>query len=76
MRSNKTLSYFRQVIKKSPNLTGKEKEILVKRLQKKTLQGIGDKFGLTEARIRQIERKALGKVKSVKKQLTLFSKRG
>ena len=74
MRSNKTLKYFSSFVRSAPNLTGKEKEVVVKRLNKKTLQGIGEAWGLTEARIRQIESVAIRKLKSESKQLALFKK--
>ena len=76
MRSNKTLSYFTAHIRKYPHLSVKEKEILIFRLKKRTLVNIGEKFGVTEARIRQIERIAIRKIKSKMIQLALFKRSG
>ena len=50
------------------NLTEKEKEVILRRYglegrKKETLQSIGNDFGLTRERIRQIEKRALGKIK-------------
>lgn len=74
MRSNKTLRYFSFFIKKIPDLSGKEREILLKRLRKKTLISIGKYYGVTEGRIRQIEKIAIRKIKSKSRQLALFKK--
>ncbi|HLE49198.1 MAG TPA: sigma factor-like helix-turn-helix DNA-binding protein [Patescibacteria group bacterium] len=74
MRSNQTQRYFRNFIKKIPNLSGKEKDVLLKRLRRETLENIGKPFKLTEGRIRQIEHTALVKLKSKKRQLALFRK--
>ena len=71
--ANKTLAYFRIFIKNSSFLSGKVKAVILKRLQKTTLTEIGKKFGLTEGRIRQIEKLALAKIKSKTRQLTLFT---
>ncbi len=72
MRSNKTLSYFLRYIKKLPQLNFKEKYILARRLRKKTLEGIGKKFSVTEARVRQIEKIAITKIKRGIYQQELF----
>jgi len=64
--------YFSFLIKSLPQLTGREKEVLIRRLKARTLDKIGGKFDLTEGRIRQIERTAILKVKSKAKQLALF----
>ena len=74
MRSNRTVSYFRQFLKQAGGLTGKERIILIRRLNKSTLEKIGEKFGLTEGRIRQIERQAINRLKNGKVQLPLFKK--
>ncbi|KKR10987.1 MAG: hypothetical protein UT39_C0012G0009 [Candidatus Woesebacteria bacterium GW2011_GWA1_39_21] len=74
MRSNRTLKYFSFFVKKIPALSGKEREVLLKRLRKKTLTSIGKNYGVTEGRIRQIERTALLKIKSKSHQLALFRK--
>ncbi len=74
MRSNKTLNYFTAHIRNYPHLTNREKEIIVQRLKKVTLACLGYKFGVTEARIRQIENIAIGKIKSKIQQLQLFKK--
>lgn len=74
MRGNRTISYFSAQIKKLPQLTQKEKDILVKRLAFSTLEKIGDGFDVTEGRIRQIEKKAIAKIKSKTPQLSLFKK--
>lgn len=74
MTPNRTLRYFSFFIKKIPDLTGKERKVLLARLRKKTLEVIGKSFNVTEGRIRQIERKAIGKIKSKSHQLNLFKK--
>lgn len=60
--------YFRQLIDKEVGLTERQKELLFLRYgfydgEPKTLQQIGDKFGITRERARQIESKALCKLK-------------
>jgi len=75
MRSNQTILYFKSLIKHKFDLTGKESEILIKRLRRNTLEEIGKKFGITESRVRQIEKAALSKIKSKTHQLTLFTPR-
>jgi DNA-directed RNA polymerase sigma subunit (sigma70/sigma32) len=72
MRSNRTLKYFSRFIKSVPQLNQKEKDVLIGRLRENTLEGIGGSFGRSEARIRQIEKRALAKIKNKKYQLSLF----
>jgi len=74
MRSNRTLKYFRYFIKKAPDLTGKERTVLFKRLRRISLEEIGKIFNVTEGRIRQIERLAVSKMRSKVRQLNLFKK--
>ena len=74
MRSNRTLYYFGKFIRQLPHLSIREKEVIICRLRNTTLEKIGQKLGLTEGRIRQIEKQALLKVKSKKQQLQLFKK--
>lgn len=75
VRSNKTLRYFKSFINKIPDLSGREKTVLLKRTNKITLKNIGQIFGVTEGRIRQIERNAIQKIKSKSHQLALFSQK-
>ena len=49
-----------------------EKDVLIQRLHKITLEKIGYAYSLTEARIRQIEKIAIKKVKSKLYQQILF----
>lgn len=70
--SNRTVSYFISIVKNSKELTKKEKEILTKRLQDKTLEKIGKKYKVTAERVRQIEEKALIKFIAKICQLNLF----
>lgn len=72
MRSNKTLRYFYTFINKSPNITGRERFVLSKRVRSITHTEIGLRLNLTEGRIRQIEKRAISKIKSKIKQLNLF----
>ena len=51
----------------------KEKDVLIRRLRSLTLEKIGLKLGVTEARIRQIEKKALKKIATKSYQQKLFS---
>ena len=74
MFSNRTLRFFTFFIKNTPDLTGKEKDVLLKRLKTETLEKTGKFFNLTEGRVRQIERSALDKIRSKTHQLTLFKK--
>lgn len=72
MRANRTLRYFTAHIRKLPHLTSKEKDVLVRRLRKVTLEKIGILFDVTEGRIRQIEKVAIKKVRSKHFQQALF----
>jgi DNA-binding CsgD family transcriptional regulator len=74
MTPNRTLRYFSFFVKKIPDLSGKERQVLLGRLRKKTLETIGKSFGLTEGRIRQVEKTAIKKIKSNSHQLALFKK--
>ena len=74
MRANRTRRYFAAHIKKFPHLSIREKDILIKRLRSITLEKIGKKYGVTEARIRQIEKAAIFKIKLKGHQLKLFKK--
>jgi hypothetical protein len=74
MTPNRTLRYFSFFIKRIPDLTGKERKVLLGRLRKKTLVMIGKSFAVTEGRIRQIEKTAIRKIKSKNHQLALFRK--
>jgi len=74
MRSNRTLRFFNFYIKRMYQLTGREKIVLIGRLKFKTLEGVGKSLNLTEARIRQIERAAISKIKNKEKQLVLFKR--
>ena len=75
MRSNKTVKYFSFLVKNIPDLTGKERKVLLGRLRKKTLETIGKSFNVTEGRIRQVEKAALDKIRSKSHQLALFEKK-
>lgn len=70
--SNQTVAYFKLIVKNSKELTAKEKEILLRRLDDKTLKKIGRKFKLSAERIRQLEEKALNKFIKQICQLLLF----
>lgn len=72
MRANRTIRYFTAHIKKLPQLTSKEKEVLIKRLKMITLEKTGINYKVTEGRIRQIEKKALSKIRSKIYQQKLF----
>ncbi|OGK31581.1 hypothetical protein A3F29_01350 [Candidatus Roizmanbacteria bacterium RIFCSPHIGHO2_12_FULL_33_9] len=72
MIGNETLRYFIKIVKNEKALSHKEKEILVARLQKKTLIKIGKKYKLTAERIRQIEENAVKKFLKKINQLFLF----
>jgi len=72
MRANRTLRYFTAHIRKLPHLTSKEKDVLVRRLRKVTLEKIGKSYEVTEGRIRQIEKIAIKKVRSKHFQQALF----
>ena len=72
MVSNKTVIYFSSSLKNLAELSGREKDILVNRLKGQTLEKIGADFELSEARIRQIEKSAITKLRNKFKQLALF----
>lgn len=72
MVANQTLKYFIKIVKSEKALSKKEKDILVARLQKKTLEKIGKKYKLTAERIRQIEEDAVKKFLKKINQLFLF----
>lgn len=72
MRANRTLRFFTHYIDKLPQLTPKEKEVLISRIQRKSLNEIGNLFMVTEGRIRQIEKTALKKINLKTIQLSLF----
>lgn len=69
---NKTTAYFTSLIRESKEFDGREKEILIKRLENKKLQTIGRKYKITAERIRQIEERALHKFKEKIIQLRLL----
>ncbi|OGK34281.1 hypothetical protein A3A46_00610 [Candidatus Roizmanbacteria bacterium RIFCSPLOWO2_01_FULL_37_13] len=70
--SNQSIEYFASIIRDSKELTHREKEILLYRLKKKTLNKIGRKQKVTGERVRQIEKRALTKFKRKINQLLLF----
>ncbi|MBI4058469.1 hypothetical protein HY408_01750 [Candidatus Gottesmanbacteria bacterium] len=72
MRQNQTLRYIAILINKLPLLSTKEKEILVKRLEEKTLKKIGKTYQVSGERIRQLEKQALNKVRNKSYQQVLF----
>lgn len=72
MRANRTIRYFTAHIQKLPQLTYKEKEVLISRLKMTTLRNTGLKYKVTEGRIRQIEKKALSKIRTKTYQQKLF----
>lgn len=72
MRGNRTVRYFSYFLKTVPQLTQKEKTILINRLKEKTLREIGINYNVTEGRIRQIEKGAIQKIKNKIYQMTLF----
>lgn len=74
MRANRTLRYFAAHVKNLPFLSFREKYVLKKRSKGVTLDKIGQKFGVTEGRIRQIEKSAINKIKSGLYQQKLFEK--
>lgn len=59
--SSQTFAYFKSVVQHSKELNRREKEIVLRRLEKKPLHRIGRKYKLTGERIRQIEKGALCK---------------
>lgn len=74
MRANRTVRYFSAYIKTLPHLTSKERTVLLRRLKQVTLEKIGEKFSVTEGRVRQIEKVAIKKMKSKKIQQSLFKR--
>ncbi len=72
MVANQTVRYFIKIVKKSHELSKKEKEILVARLEDRTLEKIGKKYKLSAERIRQIEEEAIKKFLAKVNQLFLF----
>ena len=72
MIGNETIRYFIKIVKNELALSNKEKEILIARLEKKTLNKIGRKYKLTAERIRQIEDWAVKKFLKKVNQLFLF----
>lgn len=72
MRANRTIRYFAAHINKLPQLTAKEKEVLISRLKMTTLENTGSRYHVTEGRIRQIEKGALTKIRSKIYQQKLF----
>jgi len=72
MVGNQTVRYFIKIIKEAKELNSKEKEILIARLQEKTLEKIGKKYKLSAERIRQIEEKAIDRFLDEVAQLFLF----
>lgn len=69
---NQTVEYFLKMITGSRRLTPKEEDVLVRRLKKKKLKTIGRRYKVTDERIRQIEEKALKKLRSKIFQEKLF----
>ncbi|HGE72705.1 TPA: hypothetical protein ENX78_17845 [Candidatus Poribacteria bacterium] len=69
---NQTIAYFKTIVNSSKELNKKEKEILLRRLEHKTLSKIGRKYKLSAERIRQLEEKALFKFIKKACQLLLF----
>lgn len=72
MLANQTVRYFIKIVRDSKELNRKEKDILIARLEEKTLEKIGKKYKLTAERIRQIEEGAIKKFLAAVKQLFLF----
>ncbi len=72
MIANQTVRYFIKIVEASKELKRKEKDILIARLEEKTLLKIGKKYKLTAERIRQIEESAIAKIVAEIKQLLLF----
>lgn len=70
--SSQTLLYFQTVIQNSKELTHREKDILVKRLDKVTLEKISHRYKLSDERVRQIEEEGLAKFLKKACQLFLF----
>lgn len=72
MLANQTVRYFIKIVKNSHELSQKEKEILIARLEEKTLVKIGKKYKLSAERVRQIEEEAIRKFLAKVNQLFLF----
>lgn len=72
MRANQTIRFFASQIVSLPLLSEKEKDILTKRLDEFTLKKIGKGYKVTGERIRQIEKRAITKVKIKSYQPDLF----
>ncbi len=70
--SSQTLLYFQTVIQNSKELTHREKDILVKRLDRVTLEKLSRRYKLSDERVRQIEEEALAKFLKKACQLFLF----
>jgi DNA-directed RNA polymerase sigma subunit (sigma70/sigma32) len=70
--SSKTLAYFKSFIQNSKLLGKKEKDILIRRLGKKTLKKIARRYKLSDERIRQIEKEALIKFHKKNCQMILL----
>lgn len=70
--TNQTVYYFSSIIRGSKQLNKREKEILLRRLTKRTLIKIGRKNKVSGERIRQIEKNALQKLIRKVGQLLLF----
>lgn len=70
--SSQTWDYFISFIQNARELSRKEKEILIKRLQAQKLEKIGRKYKVTAERIRQIEKGALSKFGKKITQLLLL----
>lgn len=72
MLRNQTISHFITIIKNARELSRKEKDILINRLEDKTLETIAKNYKLSGERIRQIEENALVKFFRKVCQLMLF----
>jgi len=70
--TSQSLGYFIEFIDHLKELDKKEKDILIRRLKKQTLNQIGKKYRLTGERVRQIENQALKKLKTTICQLRLL----
>lgn len=69
---NQTVEYFLRLITGSRRLTSKEEDVLVRRLRRKKLKTIGRRYKVSDEWIRQIEQKALKKLRSKIFQEKLF----
>ncbi|MBI4080244.1 MAG: hypothetical protein HY430_00565 [Candidatus Levybacteria bacterium] len=69
---NQTFLYFSAFIQNAKELNKKEKEILLRRLQRKKLAKIGKHFKVSAERVRQIEERALHKINEKVIQLLLI----